>query len=243
MRLAQLTWPEVEAYLQQRQELIVPIGATEQHGPMGLIGTDAICPEVIADQISARTGIVVGPTIAFGMSQHHLAFPGTLSLKPTTLMALLKDIIDSCRHHGLTRIYFINGHGGNVATINSAFADIYAAASLTDSPSTLYLRLWNWYEGSGVRAISKREFGLEEGMHATPSEISLTYLAYPETVKSIPLAPIQATVGHFRDSHDFRRQYPDGRIGANSALASIEHGRALLAAAVEDFLRLLDQNR
>ncbi|MEE8226115.1 MAG: creatininase family protein, partial [Kiloniellales bacterium] len=77
MRLQLSTWLEVEAYLANSTAIIVPIGSTEQHGPNGLIGTDAICPEAVAQGIGERLGVLVAPTISVGMAQHHLGFAGS----------------------------------------------------------------------------------------------------------------------------------------------------------------------
>ena len=76
MQLQLKTWRFVEDYLKDKTGIIIPIGSTEQHGPIGLIGTDAICAEVIARGVGDATGALVAPTISVGMAQHHLAFPG-----------------------------------------------------------------------------------------------------------------------------------------------------------------------
>ncbi|MDR4168257.1 creatininase family protein, partial [Bacillus paranthracis] len=106
MQLHLMSWPEVANYLSQRQDILIPIGSTEQHGPMGLIGTDAICPEAIANAAAAELGCIVGPTINVGMAQHHLAFPGTIALRPSTLIAYLQDYVNSLALAGLTHFYF-----------------------------------------------------------------------------------------------------------------------------------------
>ncbi len=235
MRLQLSTWPEVEAYLGRSTGLILPIGSTEQHGPNGLVGTDAICPEHIAFGVGERIDALVAPTQAIGMAQHHLAFPGSLTLRPSTLIAVLRDTITSMARHGFTHIYVFNGHGGNVATVQAAFAEVWSETSLGGGPgSPLRMKLANWYLGRRVQALSNQLFGAREGSHATPSEISLTWHAYPERAQPMQLDPEVAANGTIRDAADYRRQFPDGRIGSAPSLASIEAGQRLYEAAIED---------
>lgn len=233
MKLQLATWPEIEAWLEKDDAIVIPIGSTEQHGPNGLIGTDAICPEVIAAGM-AEQDVLVAPTLSIGMAQHHLAFPGSITFRPSTLMAVIQDVVGSLANHGFRRFMFLNGHGGNIATVQAAFAEIYAHSSLQGLASGLHLELFNWFMGPRVRKLSAELFGDAEGSHATPSEVSLTWYAYPECVSNVKLDPKRAPDGNFRDAIDYRNTFPDGRIGSEPGLSSIEHGETLYHAGLKD---------
>ena len=234
MQLQLQTWQEVETYLQTSRGIILPIGSTEQHGPTGLIGTDAICAEVIARGVGEAAGALFAPTIAIGMAQHHLGFAGSMTLRPSTLIAVLKDMIESLVGHGFDRFYFLNGHGGNIATLTAAFSEIYAARSLRLPANTppVRCRLKNWWQNPETLELTKELYGDAEGSHATPSEVAVTQFAYPNAMKSATLDPPVAPRGDFADAADYRRKFPDGRIGSNPSLATPDAGRRLYEAAV-----------
>ncbi len=237
MRLQTSTWPEVEAYVKKSTGIIVPIGSTEQHGPNGMLGTDAICPETIAFGVADKIDTLIAPTISIAQAHHHLGFPGTIALRPATFLAVLVDVVRSLYLHGFRHIYFLNGHGGNVATINTAFQEIYAQSSFGDIDMPgLHLRLSNWYMTAGVGRLSKEIFGDQEGSHATPSEVSVTYFAYPNEVNETSMSPTLAPTGTIRDAKNFRDQFPDGRIGSNPSLATVEKGERIFSACVEDII-------
>ncbi len=238
MRLQLVTWSETEDYLKRSTGIIMPIGSTEQHGPNGFIGTDALCAELIGIEVGERTGAMVAPTISVGMAQHHLGFPGSMTLLPSTLIAVVRDMINSLAKHGFERFFFINGHGGNVATVTAAFSEVYAESSLGTAAANrppVRCVLKNWYLCKAVGEISKELFGDDEGSHATPSEVALTYFGYPDAaarVSQAKLDPPRAPVGEIFDADDYRRQFPDGRIGSNPGGATPEIGQRLFEASV-----------
>lgn len=237
MQLQLQTWPDIEAYLKTSSAIIVPIGSTEQHGPIGLIGTDALCAELIARGVAEQTGALVAPTIAVGMAQHHLAFAGSITLRPTTLIAVIRDQVVSLARHGFRRFYFINGHGGNVASVTAAFSEIYSETSLgtgSGNAQSVACRLKNWWETASVKSISKELFGNAEGSHATPSEVALTWFGWPQAERHAKLTPEIAPNGSFTDADDYRRNFPDGRIGSNPDLATVAAGKRLYEAASKE---------
>lgn len=236
MKLQLCTWPMVEEYLRRSQTILIPIGSTEQHGPNGYIGTDALCPEAIANGVAEARELLLAPTISVGMAQHHMRFAGSMTLRPSTLSAVIVDTIASLELHGFRHLYFINGHGGNIATVRSAFSEYYASRSLSsaaaDEAPRAYLR--NWWEGDRVREYSQRHFAEAEGSHATPSEVSLTYYLHPPQFEPPAMQPQRAPAGGFYDAEDYRRRFADGRIGSDPSLASAAHGEQLYQASIAD---------
>ncbi len=229
------TWTDVEAYLEHSQGIIVPIGSTEQHGPTGLIGTDAICAETIAQGVGEATHALVAPTINVGMALHHTAFPGSISLRPSTLILVIRDYLTCLVRSGFTKFFFINGHGGNIATLKAAYAEVYAVLADLNLPNSdrVQCQTGNWFMCSSVYKLARELYGDQEGSHATPSEVALTQYVYPTAVKHIELPP--AAKGHtFYGAADFRQRFPDGRMGSNPSLATAEHGKQFYNLAVKE---------
>lgn len=235
MRLQLTTWQDVERYLDRSTGIILPIGSTEQHGPTGLIGTDALTAEAVAKGVGEACDALVAPTIAVGMAQHHMAFPGSMTLMPSTLVALVRDYVVSLARHGFTRFFFINGHGGNIATLNAAFNEVYAQASLmAEAPGGLRCKLANWFLAPQVTSLAKELYGDAEGSHATPSEVSMTIFTHGDAVQNRALDPRIASDGPIYDAQDYRRRFPDGRIGSAPELANADDGRRFYETAVAE---------
>ena len=162
MKLQLATWQEVEEYLISSPGIIVPVGSTEQHGPNGIIGTDALCAEDIAHAAAKITGALVAPTIAYSPAPFNMGFAGTVSLSVSIFQAMATEIFTSLGKHGFSRIYVLNAHGANLAPLR--------AIDLENSQ----LHIRSWWDFDPVNIIRDELFGVWEGMHATPSEISIT---------------------------------------------------------------------
>lgn len=117
--------------------VVLPIGATEQHGPHLPTRTDILVAERVvrraADQAGATPGVdvIVAPGLPFGASDHHLRYGGTLSLSSATLLAVLEDLIDSLEVQGCRRLVIVNGHGGNRGALRAAASGADARESIT----------------------------------------------------------------------------------------------------------------
>ena len=255
MQLHLSTWKEIEEYLHRSRGIIIPIGSTEQHGPNGLIGTDSICSTAIAGKASFETDILVGPALALGPAQFNLKFPGTISLRPSTLISVIEDYVLSLAIQGFERFYFLNGHGGNIAAAQAAFQEIYTKYSLrAEKSSSPRCLIRSWWEYPKTNSLRLSMYGEKEGMHATPSEVAMAQYVYPDHIKEVgnvewkPLPPeyLNSHKGddHF-DAEQHRQRHPDGRIGSDPSLAKPEEGQQLLKTAaiemLEDYKKFLEE--
>jgi creatinine amidohydrolase len=230
------TWSEIEQYLKRSRTIVIPIGSNEQHGPTGLLGTDWMCPEIICRAAEQQSDILVAPTFNIGMAQHHLGFAGTISLRPTTFIAAIVDWTRSLARHGFEKILFLNGHGGNIASVEAAFSEIYAESSFAGRRAGFAMKLVNWWDLEGVNELAREMFPTGHGAHATPSEIAVTQYAYQHAIKHADYSPRIAPSGPIREALDFRARFPDGRMGSDPNQATPEKGRALVELAARSLV-------
>lgn len=229
MLLENMSYVEVEAYLVEKDIVLIPIGSTEQHSPYGLIGTDFITAEAIAREVGKRLDILVAPTITYGMSQHHMGFKGTVTLSPKTIISLVEDITQSFLDHGFSRIIYINGHGGNIEPVKTAFTQ------LKYKNKKGIFEIISWFLLPEVQEIERDIFEDKNGYHATPSEISITKYLRPEAfkTKAKEKKEIQRNKVYFPLSREeFRQAYPDGRMESAPWLAKEKYGKLIMEEAV-----------
>jgi creatinine amidohydrolase len=108
--LQDLRWPEVEDYLTRDDTILLPVGSTEQHGRHLPMKTDTSEAAEVARGVAERTGILVAPPMPYGWTPHHMAFPGTVTLRPETFAAVVEDVCQSLIFHGFKKIFILNGH-------------------------------------------------------------------------------------------------------------------------------------
>jgi creatinine amidohydrolase len=137
VKIADMNWMLVAKYLEADDRVVVPLGSVEQHGYLSL-ATDAILAEHVAVEAAEPLGVPVFPALAYGLTPYFMAFPGTVSLRISTYMAVARDILDSLALQGFRRIMLVNGHGGNSPV------GALAAEWMGDHPSVTVV-LHNWW--------------------------------------------------------------------------------------------------
>jgi creatinine amidohydrolase len=117
--LSDMSWPEVKKALETVRVALIPVGSTEQHGPNLALQADTAQAHAFARRLAERfyPEALLAPPLHVGISEHHMAFPGSLTLRPETFYAFLHDVVESLKRHSLTKFLLINGHGGNAATL------------------------------------------------------------------------------------------------------------------------------
>jgi len=120
--LADLTYPDIQAYLKRSDLILIPIASTEQHGPHLPLSTDTVTAYQVSKRAAEQADVLYTPTIWTGYSPQHMRAPGygagTITLRAETLLNLVYDVARSLIHHGFNKLVFVNGHGSNVKVID-----------------------------------------------------------------------------------------------------------------------------
>jgi creatinine amidohydrolase len=122
--LANCTLEEVESHLHENAKLVVPVGATEQHGPHSPFGTDAILATEASVRLARRIGALVAPALAYGVSGDHRGYPGIAYVSAPTMTALVQDVVSSFTEGGFREIILVNGHYTNMIVLHAAVMEL-----------------------------------------------------------------------------------------------------------------------
>ena len=202
MQISQMNWMQVEAYLQQDDRAVIPLGSTEQHSYLSL-SVDSILAERVAVEAAEPLGVPVFPVVAYGLTPYFLAYPGTISLRMATYAGIIGDILDSLHTTGFRRILFVNGHGGN--TPADAIATEWAAAR-----PEMRIKFHNWWSAPATWAKAVEIDPVAS--HASWLEnfpwTRLAGVAMPAEQKPMPAASQVRLTGQALRDH-----YGDGNFG------------------------------
>ena len=234
MRWTELTWAEIPQVLEAvNRSAILPIGATEQHGPHMVCGMDAVLAEKLCHAVAARTRVPMLPTMYYGCSiGHSRRWPGTLAMQPITLIEMIKQIGDWAYHSGVRRLFIVNTHVGNASPLRCALEMLRA------EHDDMMIAIFN--SASISERVRKFHFADGNDWHANDAETSLMLAAAPEMVRPNLLAEADdpdRTAG-LVFAHPVNRTSCNGVTGSPS-LASAEKGEAWFGWMVEDLCKLI----
>jgi creatinine amidohydrolase len=225
MRIEELNWMDVEEYLKHDDRLMLVVGACEQHGYLSLL-SDVKTPLALADAASKQTGVLVAPPVNYGSSPYFLTYPGTLSLRLSTLMDVVEDIVRSAHGQGFKRILILNGHGGN-SGLKARLTEL--ANELPD----LKIQWYAWWMAHSVEEVAIRHElkpSHANRLEAFPFNIVADL---PEDEKIPPHVP-----SDILDAQTARKVYGDGSFGGRYRVPH-ETMQEVLDAALQDVLQLL----
>ena len=183
IRMEEMTWPDVRAAIEGGfTTVVVGVGSTEQHGPHLPTMTDTRIGDEIAHRVALRLGNALqARTIPIGVSEHHLAFGATVSIKQSTLKAILLDYVDSLSRDGFTRIVLLPSHGGNFATVQAVIDE--SAGSHPGVVVTGYAELLPFSELLEQASARFRISAGAAGAHAGENETSMMLALEPDLVR------------------------------------------------------------
>lgn len=210
MRLHDMNWQAVEAYLEHDDRIVIPIGSTEQHGYLSL-GTDAILAERVAVEAAEPFGVPVLPVLPFGLAPYFTAFPGSLTLRIETFLAVVRDLLDTLEGQGFRRFAIVNGHGGNAPAQH--LARDWVAQPRDHRVQVVFT---SWYAAPRVAALaaSHEADPTHGGWFENFPWTRLPDVAMPEGGKPV----LSRGVVEQASPTDLRELTPDGSFGGSYAL-------------------------
>ncbi len=233
--LHDLTWPEVKAALPQVKLAIIPVGSTEQHGPHATFEMDTAGSREFSKLLGERLypHALVTPPVQIGVSSHHMRFPGTITLQPETLIAVLMDVVRSLHAHGIRRFFFANGHGGNSAVLTIVTNRIRHELGC--------LAAWATVPYDAVSDVYDEHVKSPVNGHSCEGEVSVMLHLYPRAIRKDALTPgkivgeVQARIDKWpwvAEGRFFDEGTENGALG-DATKATPEIGKALVETGLD----------
>jgi len=237
LRWDHLSWPRIEEAAKRDAIILMPIGSIEQHGPHLPVGCDYMLAQIMCERIAAELDkrgqpVLVAPSFMAANSVHHMRFPGTITLKPSTFIQVLTEQLECIAAHGFRKIVLVNGHGGNTAPIGAALVTINSA---------LGFPVYTCGYWAGCDAIQAEVLETQSGMiHACESETSMM-LALWEALVEPCYTTTSGPMGHPTGAEDaglvstFRRmeEMTENGVMGNSYKATKAKGERMAEAMTQ----------
>ncbi|WP_257352191.1 creatininase family protein [Pseudalkalibacillus decolorationis] len=240
--LTEMTHSEVRDALETVKLAIIPIGAHEQHGPHMVESCDAVLATEMAKKLGERLHpyALISPTINMGVSHHHLNFPGTISLEPSTLIAILRDMVKSLKKHEITNFLLLNAHGGNQATLN--------VASITLS-SDLGVKVYYAKTTASAKKAMEKHIQSPIFGHSCEREVSEALYLAPHLVRTDLLVKADWKQGDWKKlrpgnavqgPYQYEEMTANGCIG-DATRSSVKIGREIVDEALDELEQALTE--
>ena len=244
--LADLSWPEVAEIMDEVEVVLIPVGSNEQHGPnlalkMDIVGATNFCRKASA---MAYPKLMVAPSLPFGISYHHMNFPGTITLSSDTFVQVLFEVVEALMEHGFERFMLINGHGGNIPALGTTVVRINEELGPAFIGSATYFSFAD-------KDVNERFNITGITGHACEMETSAAMYLAPEIVKTDALAAglmtdltyeFRGTLQRYGVTVPYRfDEYTENGALGDARKASIEYGTALMESALTNFVAFMDE--
>lgn len=227
MRFEDLNWMDIENYLAQDDRLMVVLGACEQHAYLSLL-SDVKIPQALADAASQKTRVLVAPALNFGSSPYFLDYPGTMSLRISTLLDVVEDVIRSAYRQGFRKFLILNGHGGN----DPVRARLYELVNQLDG---LRVAWYSWW-------LSHSVVELAQNYNLKPSHANwLEAFAFTQVTELPREEKLPPHIPGLMGAAEAKQVYGDGSFGGQYFVEETIMDE-LFMTSLQDILRLLEFN-
>lgn len=254
MNLEEMQWPAVAEYLEDNGTILLPIGSTEQHGPHLPLGTDIFQPMSVAEGVADELDVLVAPPLWYGDARHHLAYPGTMALRPETMIHVLRDLYDSLAFHGFDTVVTINGHRtANIPAVENAMKQ-----AKEDHPDITFA-VADLIEVAASTHEELRDGEPEDGNHGGEFETSFMLAEHSELVDESEFAPseeeslpqqtsrdlvartdILRTASNWQDAQARRENFDHQGHQGDPTKATAEKGTELRTAMIENIVAFIE---
>ncbi len=244
--LENMIHPEVAEILPKVEIAVVPVGSCEQHGPNTTYYTDTARAYSFCKLLGEHYGekLLICPPVTYGVSIHHMSFAGTVTLRPETYIELLKDIAVALHKHGIKRILYVNGHGGNVGSLNVVINSLKYSYGIDAYHTSMGFGVFDDHVTPEMGWSEKRG-------HASESETSQCLALCPEVVRQGALQKgevvenfiIRGKNNPFRYggiAYQWERDASRNGALGDARLSSKEEGERLNQVALERVERMID---
>jgi creatinine amidohydrolase len=242
-RYNRLTWPEMNAAIARQPVVILPTGATEQHGRHLPIDVDLLLTESVCLEAARRAAgrALVLPPIAYGLNRHHIDFPGTIHIEPEVFIAFCLNVTKSVAYHGFEKILIVNGHGSNAPLV-----DLVVRRTVLETHSLC--------AAVSYAALAEEAFASVRDTavwaHADEFETSLYLHIAPERVQMEKAGADNDVMGAYLSSdsttpyarfNDYWSRWTDLGVHGDPTTATAEKGAVIFEAAVSGLIGVVDE--